>query len=451
MSTKHKKNWDRLTEFVAEALKKTGVPGAVVGVLSEGEVRTAGFGVTNVDHPLDVTAETLFQIGSITKTYTGTAMMRLVDMGKLDLDATVRTYLPDFQVADETASATATIRHLLTHVGGWSGDLFYDPGPGDDALPKYVAKMAGLEQLAPVGTVWSYNNAGFSLAGCVIEAVTGQGFDAAIRELVFEPLGLEHSFFVPGDVMTHRFAVGHNVGSEGAVVAHPWTLPRTAWPPGGITCSVHDLLRYASFHMGDGKAEDGTQILSQESLALMQTPQVTIWKTAKWGLSWMIDDIDGTHVIGHGGGTPGGQSSFLNLVARHKFAIAIFTNAGEQGRVVVREVNRRALKDYVELELPQPQPIKASEEELAAFVGVYSSPMSELELGMLGGKLAGQMTFKPDFPIPSPPPFSVGMCEKDRLLILNGPFKDGVGDVIRNKHGSFGLLRIVGGIYKRQS
>lgn len=134
MSANHELLWDKLLAFVAEVLEKRGVPGAVVGIMHEGETQAAGVGVTNVDHPLPVTAETLFQIGSITKTFTATAMMRLVEMGKLDLDVTVRTYVPAFKVADESASARATIRHLLTHMAGWFGDYFHDTGMGDDAL-----------------------------------------------------------------------------------------------------------------------------------------------------------------------------------------------------------------------------------------------------------------------------------------------------------------------------
>ena len=167
----------------------------------------------------------------------------------------MRTYLPDFKVADETAASQATIRHLLTHMGGWAGDLFDDTGAGEDALAKYVGNMADLEQLAPLGTVWSYNNAGFSLAGYVIEVTTGKSYQAALQELVLEPLGLKDSYLDPGDVITHRFSVGHNVTEEGIQVARPWPLPRSLHPAGGITCHVQDLLRYARFHLGDGTTD----------------------------------------------------------------------------------------------------------------------------------------------------------------------------------------------------
>jgi CubicO group peptidase (beta-lactamase class C family) len=245
VNTDAQRTFDQLCAFVEKTMKRRGIPGVAVGVLCQGKTDTAGFGVTNVDHSLPVTDETLFQIGSITKTFTSLAVMRLVEQGKLDLDATVRTYLPGFCVADETASAQATVRHLLIHTAGWAGDLFLDTGPGDDASAKYVAKMADLQQLAPLGAVWSYNNASFYLVGHLIEQVTDETYEQALKDLVLEPLELEHCYLDPGDVMTHRFAVGHHAGADGAEVARPWPLPRAARPAGGLICDVKALLRYA--------------------------------------------------------------------------------------------------------------------------------------------------------------------------------------------------------------
>ena len=454
MNDSHNLNWEQLVEFVPQVMEKRGVPGVVVGIQHEGETRAAGFGVTNADHPLPVTDETLFQIGSITKTFTATAMMRLVEMGKLDLDATVRTYVPGFKVVDETASSRATIRHLLTHTGGWFGDFFDDTGAGEKALPEYVAAMADLEQLSPLGTTWSYNNAGFSLVGYVIEMVTGKRYEAALAELVLEPLGLQQSFFDPGDVLTYRFAVGHIMGDGGAEVARPWPLPRSAYPAGGITCTVFDLLRYARFHLGDGAAEDGTRLLSPESMSLMQTTQAAVWKNETSGLSWFLKDVDGTRQVSHGGGT-NGQVSQLTLIPEHDLAVAVFTNA-DQGGFVTADVTDWVMKHYLEMEVPRPEPMGASEGELAAYVGRYSNPFTDIELGMLGGKLVAQVVYKRGFPDedtpppPSPPPVSLDLCEDDRLLVLDGPFKDRTVDVLRNPDGSIGWMRFGGRVNMRE-
>jgi CubicO group peptidase (beta-lactamase class C family) len=453
--------WERLGKFVTQTMERKNVPGVSVGILHQGEAATAGFGVTSVAHPLAVTDETLFQIGSITKTFTGTAIMRLVEMDKLDLDATVRTYLPDFRVGDGAASAQATVRHLLTHMGGWAGDLFQDTGAGNDALASYVAAMADLEQLAPVGTVWSYNNAAFCLAGRIIEVVTEQSYREALKALVLEPLELRHSYLNPVDVMTHRFAVGHHVGEDGPQIARPWPIPRASNPAGGIACDVRDLLRYARFHLGDGavyvedEEQSETRLLSPQSMAAMQSPHAALWKGDDWGLSWAIHDIDGTRQIAHGGGT-NGQVTFLLLIPEHDFAVAVLTNA-DRGGAVTDAVSKWVLKEYLGLEEKEPQPIESSEEELAQYVGRYSRPFTDIELGMLGGRLVAQVTFKMGFPDenapppPSPPPASLALCENDRLITMDGPSKGETGEFVRKLDGSIGWLRTMGRIHVRQA
>jgi Beta-lactamase class C and other penicillin binding proteins len=219
-------------EAVSARREELGVPGVALGVLRDGEERHAGFGVTSVDNPLEVTPETRFQIGSITKTFLGTTAMYLVARGVLDLDRPVRAYLPELRLADADATEQVTLRHLLSHTGGWVGDYFDDTGWGDDAAAVYVERMVDLPQLTPVGELWSYNNAGFVLAGRVIEAATGQRFEDVVQELVFDPLELTSSSFWPWEVMTHRFVVGH-VGEEEPVVARPWPVGRSSHAAGG--------------------------------------------------------------------------------------------------------------------------------------------------------------------------------------------------------------------------
>ncbi len=446
---------DKLHERVAELMAQTGVPGVAVGVSYRGESVAFGYGVTSVEHPLPVSDETLFQIGSITKTFTGTLIMRLVEAGTLDLDAKVRAYLPGFRVADEEASREATVRHLLTHHGGWAGDFFHGTGAGDDAIERYVADMAELPQLAPIGTHWSYNNAGFGVAGRIIEVVTGKSYETVLREQVLTPLGLEHAFFDPGEVITHSFAVGHSVVEGEARVARPWAMDRAIYPVGGITCPVKDLLRYARFHLGDGRAEDGTRLLTPQSLSLMHSPQVTVWEKESWGLGWgIVDDIEGARQVRHGGGTQG-QIALLVLVPEHGLAMAILTNA-ERGDLITDEVRRWVLKELLGLDAPRAKPIDAEEEELAQYAGHYRGYYADLDLGMLGGKLVGQVTYKRGFPNedvpppPAPPPMSVALCAKDRLLVLDGPVKDAVGDVIRTADGSIGWLRFGGRLRQRE-
>jgi hypothetical protein len=217
---------------------------------------------------------------------------------------------------------------------------------------------------------------------------------------------------------------------------------------------VKDLLRYADYHMGGGKTVDGTQLLTPESLAMMQATQATVWDDETWGLTWRLDVLDGRRLVGHGGGTMG-QISLLTLVPELKFAVAVFTNANSGG-FVTNDVTKWALKAYLGLERPDPKPIEASEAELAEFVGRYSRPMVDLELGLLSGRLIGQIVYKAGFPTkdepppPPPPPATLAMCEKDRLLVMDGMMKDGMGEIIRKADGSIGWLRFGGRLHVRQ-
>ena len=203
-------------------MKEHGVPGVALGIVADGVVTIRGLGVTNVEDPLPVNAHTVFPIASISKTFAATAMMRLVEQGKVDLRAPVRTYLPEFRVRDEAASRDATVWHLLTHLGGWEGQVS-GAERGTETLKNFVASITDLMQVAPPGKAWSYNNAGFSIAGRVIEVATGTPINRAMRDLVFQPLGLEHAGTTAGDFIVQRFAAGHSVRDGKATLQRPFS------------------------------------------------------------------------------------------------------------------------------------------------------------------------------------------------------------------------------------
>jgi CubicO group peptidase (beta-lactamase class C family) len=436
----NQKKFDELSKLIAEWREELGVPGTVVGISFGDEEFSYGSGVTSVDNPLQTHDETLFQIGSITKTFTATAMMSLVEDGKLDLNAPIQKYLPDFHVKDAGVSSKATVKHLITHSAGWIGDVFSDTGTNDDSLKIYVEQMASLDQLAPPDRLFSYNNSAFCVAGRVIEAVTGKVYETAMQELIFEPLGLQHCFFFPKDVMTYRFAVGHRVSEEETKVLRPWPIPRSSNPAGGISCHIKDLLAYGRFHMGDG-----SPILKQDTLDLMHSPQFRINdENGSIGLAWFVGDVNGTKTLQHGGGTLG-QISQLLLVPEHNFAFGMLTNADEGGDLI-RKAEKWALKEFLGLEDSEPQAIDATPEQLAAYVGRFSRPIMDTELRMEDGKLMLQVTLKGGIPQaempPPPPPATVAICGDDQMLVMDGPFKDARIEFIRDKDNEIEYLRL---------
>src|SRR5678816_4023638 len=272
-------------------MKELGVPGVAIGILNNGVATTRGLGVTNVEDPLPVTAHTVFPIASISKTFAATAILRLVEQGKIDLKAPVRTYIPEFRVRDEAASRDVTMWHLLTHLGGWEGQVS-GPDRGTETLKNFVGSITDLMQVAPPGAAWSYNNAGFSIAGHVIERVTGMPINRAIRDLVFQPLGLEHAGTTAGEFIVQRFAAGHSTRNGTTTLQRPF-VPSSSVTAGGVGVCMTDLLTYARFHMGDGMPpQGGDRVLKRESLELMRTTQARKQSTDDdIGIAWHLRTV----------------------------------------------------------------------------------------------------------------------------------------------------------------
>ena len=419
----------KLVERAQELIAEHKIPGAALAVLHDGRIEEAGVGVTSVLHPLPVTPDTCFQVGSITKTMVGTAVMRLVEQGRLELDTPLRAYIPGLRLRDPEAQERASLRHILTHTGGWLGDYFDDLGPGPDALRRMVEeRMPELPQELPIGATFSYNNAGYYLAGRAIELVTGQPFEEALAELVFKPLGLERSHFFAEDVMVHRFVVGHIQREAGPEVATPWPIGRAAHPAGGVVSTVGDLLKYAQAHF-----PGESPLLSAESRAQMQTPQASaIGDYEHVGLTWFMRDLGGARALRHGGGT-NGQITELCLVPSRGFAMAILTNASN-GTQLIRPVFLQAISEYLGLDDPDPAPVAVPEERLRAVTGRYVGALSDgvVELGENGLVLhvitKGGFPKQDSPPAPPPPPTPMAFYNDSCVIATEGPTKSSRGE-----------------------
>ena len=263
----------------------------------------------------------------------------------------VRTYLPELTLQDEDVARNVTVLQLLNHTAGWSGDVFETTGDGDDALARYVERMAGVEQVTPLGATVSYNNASLSIAGRIIEKLTGKTYEQAIKELIFEPLGLDHCYFFPNDIMTRRFAVGHNQHADGTItVARPWALPRNGNPAGGISSNAADLIAWARFHLGDGRAADGTRVLPEDAGQADAGRHRRVSRAAPSATPSASAGCCATstacRVVGHGGDTIGQHSSF-DIIPEHDFAIVGLTNCGPNGNQLLEELRHWAFETYL--------------------------------------------------------------------------------------------------------
>jgi CubicO group peptidase (beta-lactamase class C family) len=443
-----------IAQTVAEEMDELEIPGAVLGILHQGQEQVVGLGVTHIENPMPVTAETLFQIGSITKTFTATAVMMLVEMDKLDLGEPLLAYIPDLRLPDMDSIQAVTMKHLLTHTCGWEGDYFEDFGRGEHALAEMTRRISDLPQITPMGEVWSYNNTAYSLAGRVIEVVTGQSYEEAIQEMILDPLGLDHSYFFAEEVITHRFTVGHTYSNQGHQVARPWNLARVMNPAGGLSSNAHDLLRYARFHMGDGTNQDGEDILSSETLREMQTPIVAATGIEKMGLSWFITQVNSDRIIEHPGGTNGQVSSLL-LAPGKGYAMVLAFNS-DRGRRLVERIKFKALQEFTGVQIPEAVPVDCEPGQLKEFSGRYTTVGQVVDLAPSGKNLELKLTMTGGFPTPdspprpSPPPALLGFYDEDRVVVINPPFQGERAEFVRDQQGHVKWLRLLGRIHTKE-
>jgi len=449
--------FDALVALATERMAAYRIPGVALGVYDNYSLQMVGLGVTNIEDPQSINWNTVFPIASISKTFAATAMMRLVEQGKVDLRAPVRRYLPDFRVADEAVSREVSVWNLLTHTSGWEGQVS-GPERGEDTLRNFVASqtVTGLMQLAPPGAAWSYNNAGFSIAGRVIEVVTGESINAAIRSLVFKPLALEHAGTTAGDFIVNRFAAGHGNRPDGTPVLQRPFVPSTSVTAGGVGLSLADLMAYARFHLGGGTSTSGERVLTRASLDLMKTPKLHKQSTDdEIGIAWHLRTVGGVRTVAHGG-TLAGHILLLELVPEKNFAIAILTNSND-GWKLIQDVERAALESYhhttfsvnqaiahrglvetlprVELLAQQPDP--------APYLGTYRRPMNTTTVRVENGRMLVQI--RPVAGEPQPP-MSIAFYGPDRAVVTDGGDKGQSIEFVRDAGGVVRWIRVVGRI-----
>ncbi|SMD24165.1 serine hydrolase domain-containing protein [Lentzea albidocapillata] len=307
-----------------------GVVGAQFAVLVDGEITDVAAGVLNAGTRAPVTTESLFQIASITKVWTATLVQELVNEGRLDPEGPVRDVLPGFR-------PLITPRHLLTHTSGIDGDHFHDTGSGDDAVEKFVARLADAPQIAPPGETWSYCNSGFTVLGRIVEVLRGKPFNTVLKERLAAPLGLTVATTYAERTASH--AVGHE---DGRPVTDPG--PESDLPAGSaLAMSARDLLAFARMH------------LATPAFAVMREPQVLLpdfGNHASWGLGWELPGYSGGPVIGHHGANRG-LASFLRIAPERGIAVALLTSGGG-AREVFDDIIDNVFSELAGVRRPEP-------------------------------------------------------------------------------------------------
>lgn len=441
-----------LHDTVYQERERLNIPGIAWGTLRDGEMAMDAVGVAKLSTGEPLRADALFRIASISKVFTATLAMILVDEGKLDLDAPVSQYLPGVKITEAGIEDRISMRHLLSHGSGMFGDYGVNQGLGEDAIARAISEFGGLRLYAEPDELWFYCNAGFHLAGRIIEVVAEQPFEQAMRERVFEPLGLERTCFWAWEQIAWPHAVGHNQvapDSDEHVVADQY-YPRNRIPAGGVISNVPDLLRFAQFHMGDGTVE-GKRVLSEASLRAMHEPQREAgnWADA-WGIGWDIRAIDGMQVSSHGGSIAGNRLH-LTVVPERDWALVSLTNSS-RGSAANRVIERAALEYELGLRAPEPERVHLSIDDLTRFAGHYRNAEVEIDISVAdGGLLLHIVGPGPNGgdPVAFPDETLVPVGERE-FLHTEGDNAGERLDFILNHDGTPRYLRMHGRLYDRR-
>ncbi|MDQ2955851.1 MAG: alpha/beta fold hydrolase [Actinomycetota bacterium] len=372
--------WQRLLVRLADLHE---VPGAVLGVLrrtpsGEAEVSTLATGVLSINTGAPVTPDSVFQIGSITKVWTAAMVLQLRDEGLLDLDASLAELLPDLVLSEPGLPAQMTPRHLLSHTSGLDGDLYFDTGRGAEAIGRLAERLRDIPQLFAPGETWSYSNTGYVLAAHLIERLTGQSWDSAIRNRLIDRLGLLSTVTFPEDALLLEVATGHvRLPGKQLSTTPIWGLPRSLAPAGVINSSAADLLTFARMLISDGRDAQGQQVLSPRSIEELYGPYVRLPEifpaVDSWGMG--LTSIYGYDqpVYGHDGAMIG-QSGYLRLLPGHDLAVTLLANGGNAGALFEQLFHTIADQLAGLGRLPAPTPpvaVPATAAELAGYAGRY--------------------------------------------------------------------------------
>ena len=368
---------------LSESIAKYDVPGASVAVLHDGEVTAFGAGVLNLDTRVEVTTDSVFQIGSVTKSYTATLVLALADAGLLELDRPVVSYVPELELADPDVRERLTLRHLLAHTSGIDGDHFLDLGRGEDVLARYLTTCGDLAQVLPLGAAWSYCNTGYAIAGRVVEAVTGEVFDQAMTTRLLRPLGMDRSCLLPEDALRHRVAYGHVPGPEGIALAPVPVTPRTMAPAGGVMATASDVLRLPRLFLDGGLAPSGERLLAEDSVREAWRHQVVVPDPTmgdSWGVGWMLTEWAGHRVVGHDGGTIG-QGAFVRVLPDQGTAVVLQGNGPAAGELF-GEIVGGLTDELCGVRPPAPQvPVGTTRGERPDWLGTYSRENMRITVG----------------------------------------------------------------------
>jgi len=356
-----------LTELIQKEMRNRGIPSISIALVrGDSIVWKAAFGYANVRTQTPASTETIYSTGSTFKSATATALMQLVEQGKLDLDRPVNSYLGDIQVKDRIQSEKpVTSRHMLTHRSGLVPGAVTKPIWGRQ-LPKTLEEMvSGLYSIRAPEEKYEYNNFAYGMAGLMLEKISGQDYETYMLEHVLKPLGVTtpHPVY-PSPEMVELMALPYSAGGANGKPKPVEQVHFDVFPAGDIYLTAEDMARFLGMLINDGTFR-GKQIITAKSAQAMRDPPYG--GTYGFGLGVRKDDRGHT-IIAHSGGIPG-QSSYMIGDVDAKVGAYYMSNSGAPASIGEAAIRLLQGEEYVPP--PERKAIDVDAKVLERYVGVY--------------------------------------------------------------------------------
>lgn len=334
----------QLRDSIREWRKRNPATGLAVGVLRQhATILAEGYGTRRAGFDSAVTVNTVFHMASVSKQFTATAVMQLVEQGRVDLNEPVTRYLPSFRMNDPRA-AKITVRQLLNHTAGLPDVTNYQwnhPDYDADALDRFVRGLADSTLISAPGEHFSYSNIGFEVAADLVATVSGMPFEDYMQQRILAPLGMRHSTFLMTDVDSANLAWGHVRRSNGAVrPLEYYTYNRAHAGSGTLHSSVNDMLRWADANLSGGEL-NGARIARPATINRLWASTVdrsednriqaylnaipSPFDSIGYGLGWRWYSFAGRHLVGHSGQDDGFRSHIL-ISPDESIAVVVLMN-----------------------------------------------------------------------------------------------------------------------------
>jgi len=371
-----------MTKFVEKTMEKSDVVGLSLALVDNQDIIWAeGFGYSDKAKNIKATPQTIYGIASISKLFTATAIMQLQEMGKLDINSPIQTYIPEFKVKSRFENPGAiTPRNILTHHSGLPNDIFYQAfTEKPDPISSIVELLNKEYTCNQPNMLHSYSNAGYGLLGALIERTSGEDFYSYTTNHLLQPMEMKSSSFRLTPEMEKFYTKGYADGKE---FKEPLSLCVSA---GSMRSSVLDMANFMKMTFNNGTF-NGKQIIKPETLKEMQTSQNADCKldfNFSIGLGWQLNRNTSLGYVGglaeHGGDEYVSHGK-LRTFTDHKIGIIVLVNT-KSGGSATRTIAHRILREYLELKTgikpPKDEKVKSesitmNDQQLDAIAGVYS-------------------------------------------------------------------------------